>query len=107
MTDTEATWRERVAAWKASGKTCPSFCEGQPFAPNTLRQWHFQLKKRDREREAKGQGVRMVAISRTPSAPHEPSPPLVLATRGARIEVRRGFDAVLLRQVLSALAETP
>jgi hypothetical protein len=104
--DTETTWRERVTEWKASGKTCAAFCEGQPFSLSTLRQWQYRLKKREREPIAEGQKVRMVAIARATGTPRGASEPLILEAKGARIQLRRGFDPVLLRQVLQALGET-
>jgi hypothetical protein len=45
MSDTKATWRSRVAAWRASGKTAEEFSASQGFAVGTLRWWSSRLRR--------------------------------------------------------------
>jgi len=104
MTETQKKWQERVIAWKASGKTCEEFVEGQGYAATTLRQWVFQLRKK--EREAKAETVTMARVVRQERPSNSASIAMVVDIAGARIEVRRGFDRGLLRELVAALTET-
>jgi len=103
MTETQKKWQERVVAWKASGKTCEEFVEGQGYAATTLRQWVFQLRKK--EREAKAETVTLAKVVRQESSSNLVSTAMVVDVAGARIEVRRGFDRGLLRELIAALTE--
>lgn len=95
-TTTEATWRERVAAWRASGETAERFARGRGFAPTTLRWWASRLGP-----EAAPPGfVRLVP--RAPAAPRAAA--VVVEVGAARIGVSAGFDPALLAQVVAALA---
>jgi hypothetical protein len=101
MTATAAKWDERVRNWRASGKTADEYAVGQNFEASTLRYWASRLKT---------------------DAGSKPAPPMARVVRrsqnvrddaaggdveviigSARIVVRRGFDAELLRQVAAAL----
>lgn len=43
MSDTEETWKQRVASWRASGQTAEEFSAKQPWAASTLRWWASRL----------------------------------------------------------------
>jgi len=104
MTGTEAKWSERVADWRASGKTAEEYAQGRGFEPSTLRFWSSRLRQIE-GRTAKGATprVRMARVvsvgSRVPAAER----PLVVVVGGARIEVRGGFDRRVLREIVDAL----
>jgi len=96
-------WSERVAAWKASGKTPEAFTRGEPFAPSTLRWWSSRLRRRvpSREEAKSPPSVAMVKVVRT----SEPAA-LVVEVGRARILVGEQFSASLLARVVAALGET-
>ena len=43
MSDTVETWKQRVASWRASGRTAEEFSKGRPWSPKTLRWWASRL----------------------------------------------------------------
>ena len=101
MTDTETKWSERVGEWRASGKTAEEFAEGRGFKGSTLRYWASTLRTAEgapgRTRKPR---VRLVRVVARPSAAEAS---LEVAVGAARVTVRPGFDAALLRQVVDAL----
>jgi hypothetical protein len=106
MTGVAARWTERVRDWRASGKTAEEFASGFDFEASTLRYWASRLKT---EAAATAKTVpKMVRVvrrrldSRARASPTaEPTVEVIIGP--ARIVVRRGFDAELLRQVAAAL----
>jgi hypothetical protein len=129
MTETATKWSERVKEWKASGQTARAFAQGRDFKPSTLTYWAHRLRRVADQpaasttaegpptRSSPTVGVRLVRVRRTrervpkPTEPKAPpatpegssSAALVIALGAARIEVRRGFDARLLSDVVEAL----
>ncbi len=98
MTATESKWVERVAAWRESGKTASVFAEGKDFEAATLRVWASRLKTQPSVRPR----LPMARVVRRASD-DSPSAALELAIGDARVVLRRGFDAELLREVVAAL----
>jgi hypothetical protein len=107
MTETEARWAQRVRAWKASGATAQEFAQGRGYAASTLLWWSSRLGSRVREVSSKAvaaSSVRMVrAVLVSPRCPPQP---LLVRVGCASVEVRRGFDGPLLREVVEALGGT-
>lgn len=106
MTETEARWTQRVRAWKASGATAQEFAQGRGYAGSTLRWWSSRLGNKVREVSSKAvpvpvSSVRMVRAVLV--APRCPRQPLLVRVGSASVEVRRGFDGPLLREVVEAL----
>lgn len=115
MADIEL-WRERVAAWRASGLSSTAYCVGRGFSAGGLRHWAHQLKKLDEQRERKARPVRLARVVRAPSngtrspgrseasvkAPEES--PLVLEHQGTSITVWPGYDPATLASVLEVLS---
>ena len=108
-----ATWTERVAAWRASGRTTAEFCEDRDYAASTLRWWSSRLARMRAERRRPT--VRMARVLRAssstaarPSAPASATGecPIVIELGGARVSVREGFDPATLASVLEVLAAT-
>ncbi len=102
-------WRERVAAWKASGSRADEFATGQPYAASTLRWWSYHLGKIDRAASSAKVAPRMVRVVRPAAAAvarGSTSRPLVVEVGGVRIAVDYGFDRTLLREVIAALGVT-
>jgi transposase len=101
MTETESKWSERVREWRASGKTAEEFAEGRGFKGSTLRFWASTLRRSESgtARTRKPQ-VRLVRVVARPAAA---GASLDVAVGAARVTVRPGFDAALLRQLVEAL----
>ena len=105
---TAATWRERVRAWKASGRTAAAFVDGQGFNANTLKWWAYHLartaKKAKAPTEPAVQMVPVVRVQRRGSAPRSTAPGgIVLEIGDVRLRVDSGFDRALLLEVIAAL----
>jgi hypothetical protein len=105
MTATQTKWAERVQAWRASGKTAEEYASGFEFQASTLRYWASRLKTASAEKPSSMVRVVRRASSTPVAEPVGPDVPseVEVAVGGARILVRRGFDAELLRQVAAAL----
>jgi hypothetical protein len=90
---TEAVWRERVTAWRASGETAAQFARGRGYSPKTLTWYASRLRQ-----TATPGFVRLV-----PRPAAATAPTVVLDVDGVQIRVAPGFDAALLGQVVAAL----
>lgn len=106
MTETEAKWAERVRQWRASGETAAEFTRGEGYEPTTLRYWASVLKGRLKAqtkppvRRARAR-VRMVRVRRV--ARPVDAETIAVEVGPARVEVRAGFDPVLLRAIVEAI----
>jgi hypothetical protein len=105
MTATQTKWSERVQAWRASGKTAEEYASAFEFQASTLRYWASRLKTEFAEKPV---AMARVVRRRSRALVVEPVSANVrseveIEVGGARIIVRRGFDAELLRQVAAAL----
>lgn len=95
-------WSERVALWKTSGKTCAEFTAGQPYTAGTLKWWSYRLAKLAIARAAPANQKAVVAMAKVIRG-SSPETSLTIEVQSARIVVRSGFDACLLRDVVAAL----
>ena len=102
MTPTAAKWSERVRDWRASGKTADEFAVGQNFEATTLRYWASRLKTEAASKPSTPM-ARVVRVRSSPASRVAAASELEVTIGCARIVVRRGFDAELLRQVAAAL----
>ncbi len=99
MTETESKWAERVAAWRASGQTAPTFCKGKDFSPGGLRYWAARLRSAAAAAQ-RADDMRLARVVRT-ARPAEPvETPILIEVGDVRLGVRRGFDPGALRAVL-------
>jgi hypothetical protein len=107
---TKQVWRQRVEAWRASGKRSEDFCKGRDFSAGLLRHWAWRLgltRKGQRPEPVEQQPIR---LARVVVPPQLRSRSAAWARDGieveigpARVHVRRGFDAETLRAVLDVL----
>jgi hypothetical protein len=97
-TATEARWAARVEAWRHSGESATVFADGKEFTASALRYWKSRLRRLERGRD----DVRIARVVRSAPATVIDTP-IVVELGGARIGVRRGFDAETLRAVLELL----
>lgn len=96
MRSNRETWKTRVKAWRASGKTAPEFAAEHGLEASTLRWWASQL-RHEPASSAHVQLARVEVVAASAASA------LVVEVGAARIEVRDGFDRALLRDVVSAL----
>jgi len=102
MTATEMKWSERVASWRASGRSAEEFAVGQGYEGSTLRLWSSKLKARTAARTTPAI-ARVIRRSAAPPSPVPASDELIVEVGATRIVVRHGFDGELLRDVVAAL----
>lgn len=103
MTATQAKWQERVQAWRASGKTAEEYASSLDFEPSTLRYWSSRLKTESAAKPTMARVVRTRGRGKAGGQLPSDGAQVEIAIGGARIIVRRGFDAELLSQVARAL----
>jgi hypothetical protein len=103
---TEEKWKARIAAWKQSSLSATAFCEGKEFSTSGLRYWVSRLKREQasRERDSDRRDVRMARVIPV-SVPVESEVPIVLELGPSRIQLRRGFDREVLRDLVATLCE--
>ena len=113
-----AEWARRVAAWRASGQTSTQFAEEQGFSCGSLRYWSSRLTRTAKQpianvlapRPEKRVALARVVLASRPSETRarsrvaEPAA-LVVEVGAAKVCVRPGFDASLLRAVITTLQE--
>jgi transposase len=97
-----AQWERRVAQWRRSGLTAEVFATQQGFNVHTFRGWCSAL-RRPTARAAEPGFVRLVAVDHAPARPVESGTIEVVLTSGRVVRVRQGFDASLLRDIVTAL----
>ena len=114
-----ATWKERVTAWRASGKTAAEFCAGQDFSKSGLHYWSHKLGRLGRDDEAsrgRARGVtRLLRVQRKvgPAPGNDTIRPaqahaaggVLLEVADIRIEVNAGFDRATLASVLEVVQQ--
>lgn len=111
MSDTKATWRSRVAAWRASGKTAEKFSAGQGFAVGTLRWWSSRLGRDSTRPSVASSGIRLAKVVRS----NEPAVVVAPMRRSAiiielhdaqvRVLVEAGVDRATLSTVLELVVK--
>ncbi|WP_438015755.1 IS66 family insertion sequence element accessory protein TnpB [Sorangium sp. So ce315] len=106
-----AEWKQRVAAWKRSGQTAEVFAAERGLNPRTLLWWSSTLRRpaaRGAARAADVSFAQLVPVAAAPTvlarSAESATVELVLAS-GRIVRVRPGFDATLLRELVSALEE--
>ena len=95
-------WAERVEAFQQSGRTAAAFVIGRGYTVSALKYW---------ERKLKASPPRPLSLARVvrPGTVVEPTADgtVELLVGSARLVVRRGFDPVLVRELVDALGGSP
>lgn len=84
--------RQEVDGWRASGLSAVAYAAGRGYSAGTLRIWAADLALEE---------PKFVRLELATPQPAE----LTVEIAGARVLLRRGFDAALLRDVVAALSE--
>ena len=103
---TPEQWAKLVQDYESSGQSQRAFCAEREIGQSSLRYWRRRLERRSGQvRAAVAQGARLVPIDLieecTPVAAD--SGVTILTGGGTRIEVKRHFDAGVLRRVMGVL----
>jgi len=102
-----ATWKKRVAAWRASGQTAAEYSKQHGLTLSSLQRWSHRLRGEALE-PAPPAAVRLARVERVAAVSTEPAaaataPGIVIELCGARLRVERGVDAATVATVLAAL----
>jgi hypothetical protein len=112
---TAEQWARRVIEWQASGESADQFAQRYKCRPETLKRWKRQSARKLEQLEQEVRLVPVVHQEPEPAPEQElpvDPPPAVRPSEqglvvelscGSRVRVHRGFDAVLLRQLIQAL----
>jgi hypothetical protein len=93
---------DRLAAeYEASGLSQADFCQQRDLALKTLARYVARYRKQSARSGEQLTSQRFVAVEVT--GPRGGGELTVLLTGGLRIEVKRGFDTLTLRQLVAAL----
>lgn len=104
-------WVERIEEWTRSGQSAAEFAEGKPFTSGTLTWAASRLRngargsskrRASRPRAARQTKIQIAEVVRRPQRAVA-AESLVLEVGGAKVLVKRGFDQMLLRDVMLAL----
>jgi hypothetical protein len=95
-------WRVRLEAFAASGLTQREWCAREGLGLHQLGYWRGRLSERS---DATPQGAAWCALDVVPE--NNGGDGMTVRVGGAGIEVRRGFDAALLRDIVRALEAVP
>lgn len=96
----ESIWKQRVAAWRASGQTAAVYSEGKGFAASTLKWWSAHLGPATTPAVPL---ARVVIPTRGTASPAPRSGALVVEVAGARLTVEPGVDRETLALVVDVL----
>ena len=88
MTDVQQQWTDKIAGWRTSGLSIAAWCRDHDESYSRFLYWRRQL-----EPERDG---RFVELAVQPAG-------LNLSCNGLTLQLERGFDPDLLRDVLSVL----
>lgn len=107
--DREQQWRNRVAAWQASGQTQAAYCREQKWAPADLSWWKHELARRDQALKTENAPAPKPKKARRAFIPVRISPSparegFELVLRGGQtLRMGASFDETGLRRLLAVL----
>lgn len=104
MTKTELRkeWSARVAAYKASGQSASAWCAANNLQPRQL--WYWLRKHKNIETPAV-KPSQWLSVEVSELKPNSPQGTLLVRVGQATVEIRPGFNPVLLSDVVRILAE--
>lgn len=103
MEERRLYWKDQVAAFKESGQSARAWC-----AANNLKdyQLHYWLKKYDCTEKEAPSSDQWISVEVEKKPVFNDNNTLTIKVDAAMIEVKPGFDPVLLRDVVKALGTT-
>jgi hypothetical protein len=105
MTKTEYRneWEARVVSFKSSGMGVMVLCKANNVNKERFKYWLYKQNKRKTEPAAK-KSKQWIAIETAPVALNKQENMLIVNVGQASIQIKAGFDSVLLSNVVKALA---
>lgn len=102
---TPQQWARLVEGYQASGQSQRRFCAEHGVGQSSLRYWKRRLAQGGSTEDVQAAtGVRLVAVKVIEDTPAlADSGLVVVAPRGIRVQIARGFDAATLSRVLATL----
>ena len=106
---TPQQWARLVEEYQASGQSQRRFCAEHGIGQSSLRYWKRRLEQgTDTQNAQAATGIRLVALKVIEDTPAlADSGLMVVAPRGVRIQIARGFDAATLARVLATVEAAP
>jgi len=106
---TPQQWARLVQEYQASGQSQRRFCAEHGIGQSSLRYWKRRLEQgTDTQNAQAATGIRLVALKVIEDTPAlADSGLMVVAPRGVRIQIARGFDAATLARVLATVEAAP
>jgi hypothetical protein len=102
----EAAWRQHLARWQGSGQSVRGYCRQQGLSQANFYRWRRVLSQRDPARCGNGSAEPHFIPVHLERSCRESVLEVLLAC-GARVAIRRGFDAATLAQLLDVLEGRP
>lgn len=101
----ERQWRERVAAWEASGQTAKAFCLEEGLGLATFYSWRRKLRLRDGQKRpgAGRKRARFMAVDLVPG--DGPAAIELILENQTRLRIQAGVDRRDLVAVLQAVRD--
>jgi hypothetical protein len=108
MSDKTATWRSRVAAWRASGQTAAVYAVEQGLSVHALRSWSSRFRRADQTPVA-GPTIRLARVVKSAAmdTPVRSAGGIIIELRDvrARIAIEGRVDREALAAVVAVLRE--
>lgn len=95
--DLRAAWQERITAFRASGQTAAAWCAAQQLKEHQLWYWIRRFRSTTSEQPSPSKFLSVQVCESSAS-------PLLVRVGSVAIEVRPGYDAALLRNLVETLA---
>lgn len=102
-TDYRNEWESRVVSFKSSGMGVTVWCKANDVNKERFKYWLYKQNKRKTEPLAK-KSNQWIAIETTPITLNKQENMLIVNVGQVSIQIKAGFDAVLLSDVVKALA---
>jgi hypothetical protein len=99
-TDQQRVWNERIASYKASGKTMKAWCAEQDQSVEALKYWIYKSRKQEQGQPAKT-ATTFCSVTLVDQVVEKET--LWVQMGAVRIGIRAGFEPKLLREVVAAL----
>lgn len=104
QTERAKYWKERVESWQSSGVKMRDWCKANEISEKSLSRWKKKLADEGGVNQKKQKAPNgWCEVKTTPAKQALPSGIKLEINEQIRIELNRGFDHSLLREVVEAL----
>ncbi len=92
-------WKEKVREWETSNKRVNEWCRENNIPYTTLHGWRQRLKKSGHKNVSTKDTANFIELKDNPT----PDPGVVLEYQGIKIQLKREFDKIVLKDCLDCL----